>query len=251
MCRRFIVPGLAVLLAVALAACISVPPSTPPLPSATPQVAGHAAVVLTDQAGQQVTIVQPVQRIVSTYGMATLYVYALGEGDRFASATFLMSRDAQIKAKLARLKPDATKLPDPGGQQDANIEEIAKANPDLILISSRAAGQDTLQALGVPIIRYEGETTAKLQEALTLTGQALGSEATVRAAALVSYMDERLAAIKAVSDRTPPAQRKRVFISGTSPLKTAGKDMLPSEMVALAGGVNGFSRTSREGRLSG
>ena len=238
MYRRFIVLGLAALLAVALAACASVPPATPPLPIATPQVSGHDAVVLTDQAGQQVTIVQPVQRIVSTYGMATLYVYALGAGDRFASATFLMSKDAQIKAKLGQLKPAATTLPDPGGQQDANIEEIAKANPDLILISSRAAGQETLQALGVPIIRYEGETTAKLKEALTITGQALGPEAAARAAGLVAYMDERLAAIQAVSDRTPADQRKRVFISGTSPLKTAGKDMLQAEMVALAGGVN-------------
>jgi len=51
-------------------------------------------------------------------------------------------------------------------------------------------------------------------------------------------MDERLAAIKAVSNRTPAVQRKRVFVSGTSPLKTAGKDMLQAEMVALAGGVN-------------
>jgi iron complex transport system substrate-binding protein len=170
--------------------------------------------------------------------MASLYVYAVGAGDRLVSATFLMSKDAQIKAKLAQLKPDGTRLPDPGGQQDANIEEIAKANPDLILISARAASQDTLQALNVPILRYEGETTIKLKEALTLTGQALGSEAAARAARLVAYMDERLAAIKAVSDQTPAGQRKRVFISGTSPLKTAGKDMLQSEMVALAGGVN-------------
>ncbi len=59
-----------------------------------------------------------------------------------------------------------------------------------------------------------------------------------RAAALVTTIDERLAAIKAVSEQAPADQRKRVFISGTSPLKTAGKDMLQSEMVALAGGVN-------------
>lgn len=204
--RRLISLGLVVLLALALAACASIPPVTQPSPAASPvspQAAGEDTVLLTDQAGNQVTIKQPVQHIVSTYGMATLYVYALGAGDRFASATFLMSKDAQIKAKLGQLKPDATTLPDPGGQQDANIEEIAVANPDLILISARAAGQDTLKALNVPILRYEGETTAKLKEALTLTGQALGPEAAARAARLVATMDERLAAIKAVSDQTP------------------------------------------------
>ena len=36
----------------------------------------------------------------------------------------------------------------------------------------------------------------------------------------------------------PAKERKRVFVSGTSPLKTAGMDMLQSEMVQLAGGVN-------------
>lgn len=241
MYRRIVALGWVALLAVMLVACASVPPIAQPSPAAapvTPQADSGAVVVLTDQAGQQVTIQQPVQRIVSTYGMATLYVYALGAGDRFASATFLMSKDAQIKAKLGQLKPDATKLPDPGGQQDANIEEITKVNPDLILISSRAAGQDPLKALNVPILRYEGETTAKLKEAIALTGQALGPKATARATILVAYMDERLAAIKAVSDQKPVSQRKRVFISGTAPLKTAGKDMLQSEMVALAGGAN-------------
>ena len=158
--RCFIALGLVALLALALAACAGIPPPVGQQPSVASPTVGQAVsgdtVVLTDQAGQQVAIRQPVQRIVSTYGMATLYVYALGAGDRFASATFLMSKDAQIKAKLGQLTPDATKLPDPGGQQDANIEEIAKANPDLILISSRAAGQDMLKALNVPILRYEG-----------------------------------------------------------------------------------------------
>jgi iron complex transport system substrate-binding protein len=239
--RRIIVLSLVAWLALALVACGRVPPAptiAPAASPASPQTAGQETIVLTDQAGQQVVIKQPAQRIISTYGMATLYVYALGAGDRLAGATFLMGKDAQIKAKLSQLKPDGTKLPDPGGQQDANIEEIAKANPDLILISARSAGQDALQALGVPIIRYQGETIARLKEALALTGQALGPEAAARAARLVAYMDERLAVIKAVSDRTPPNQHKRVFISGTSPLKTAGKDMLQSEMVALAGGVN-------------
>lgn len=236
--RPYIALGLIVLLLLALAACTSVPAATQPAPTVAPQPAGQDAVVLTDQAGQQVTVKQPVQRIVSSYGMASLYVYAVGAGDRFAAATFLMSKDAQIKAHLGLLNPAGTELPDPGGQQDANIEEIAKVNPDLILISARAAGQDTLQALGIPIIRYEGETTAKLKEALTITGQALGPEAAARAAQLTATMDERLAAIKAVSDQTPADQRKRVFVSGTSPLKTAGKDMLQAEMVGLAGGVN-------------
>lgn len=226
------------LLILALAACTSLPAAVDTAPAAVTPAPREEAVVLTDQAGQQVTVKQPVQRIVSSYGMASLYVYALGAGDRFAAATFLMSKDAQIKARLGQLKPDATTLPDPGGQQDANVEEIAKMNPDLILIASRAAGQETLQALGAPIIRYEGETTAKLKEALAITGQALGPQAAARAEQLTAYIDERLAAIKAVSDRTPSDQRRRVFVSGTSPLKTAGRDMLQSEMVSLAGGVN-------------
>lgn len=236
--RSFVTLVLIGTLALILAGCASTPPAAQPSPAALPQAAGEDSVLVTDQAGREVTIAQPVERIVSTYGMATLYVYALGAGDRFASATFLMSQDPQIKAKIGMLKPDGAGLPDPGGQQDANIEEIARANPDLILISSRAAGQDTLQALGVPIIRYEGETIARLKEALTLTGRALGPAAAARAAALVAAMDERLEAIRAISDQAPADQRKRVFISGTSPLKTAGRDMLQSEMVALAGGVN-------------
>jgi iron complex transport system substrate-binding protein len=239
--HRLLALTVVMLLGTALTACAPVPGTAQPSPAASPkpsEMTSESPVVLTDQAGQQVTIRRPVQRIVSTYGMATLCVYAVGAGDRLASATFLMSKDAQIAANLSRLTPDASTLPDPGGQQDANVEEVAKANPDLLLISSRAASQDTLQALNVPIMRYEGETMAKLQEAISLTGRALGREAEARAADLVAFMDERLAAIRAVSDQTAPEQRTRVFVSGTSPLKTVGKDMLQSEMVELAGGEN-------------
>lgn len=247
--RPDIAVGLSLILLLALTACTSLPAAVQPAPAteasvapvpaaAEPAATTAGVVTLIDQAGQQVTIGQPVERIVSSYGMASLYVYALGGGDRLVGATFLMSKDEQIKARLGLLRPDPTALPDPGGQQDASVEEVAKADPDLILIAARAASQDTMQALGVPMIRFEGETMDRLKEALTITGQALGPDATARAADLTAYMDERLAEIKAVSDATPPDQRKRVFISGTSPLKTAGKDMLQSEMVALAGGVN-------------
>ncbi len=238
MSHRIALVFLAALLAASLAACTQIPPAAPPSPGAAPQASGQDAAVIIDQAGQTVTIPQPVERIVSSYGMASLYVYALSEGDSLVGATFLMHPDPRVQAKLSMLEPDATLLPNPGGQQDANVEEIAKLEPDLILIAARAAGQDPMQALGVPIIRYEGETFTALKEALTLTGKALGPDAAARAAGLVTYMDERLSAIEAISGQTPVDQRKRVFISGTSPLKTAGKDMLQSEMVSLAGGVN-------------
>lgn len=238
MSQRLTLLVLVALLAASLASCTQIPPAAQPSPAPEAKASGQDAVVLADQAGQTVTIPQPVERIVSSYGMASLYVYAVGEGDSLVGATFLMHADPRVQANLAMLDPDATTLPDPGGQQDASVEEIAKLEPDLILIAARAASQDPMQALGVPIIRYEGETFTALKEGLTLTGKALGPDAAVRAADLVTYMDERLAAIEAVSGETPADQRKRVFISGTSPLKTAGKDMLQSEMVALAGGVN-------------
>ena len=156
-----------------------------PADTATPTTgAGAEPVVVTDQAGEQVTVNQPVQRIVSAYSMATLYVYALGAGDRLVSAAFLMPNDPTIKANLGKLKPDATTLTSTGGQQDTNVEAVAKANPDLILTSVRASGQDPLQTLGVPILHYQGETTAGLKEAITLTGEALGPEAQARAATL-------------------------------------------------------------------
>jgi iron complex transport system substrate-binding protein len=95
-----------------------------------------------------------------------------------------------------------------------------------------------LAALGVPIIRYQGETIAALKQSIQLTGQALGGTAAGRANALVTYVDQQLAGVKAISAAAPATARKRVFVSGTTPLKTAGKDMLQSEMVQAAGGVN-------------
>jgi ABC-type Fe3+-hydroxamate transport system substrate-binding protein len=88
---------------VAVVGCVPVatPGATPVAPAAASRV-----IRLVDQAGHEVDIPQPVERVVSTYGMATLYVYALGAGDRLAAATFLGGTDpARSSGKLQQQPP--------------------------------------------------------------------------------------------------------------------------------------------------
>jgi iron complex transport system substrate-binding protein len=219
-----------------LAACSSPSPS----PSAT-EATTAGVVEIVDQGGVNVVIPQPVERIASAYSMSTYYVYVVGEGDRLVAAEYLGARDEAGKAVMRRIDPNFDAIAGAGGiasQQDLNVEELAALEPDLVLGSLRSEWLPTVEELGIPIIRYEGETPEKLKEAVLLTGQALGPEATARAQVFVDYYGQTLADILAQTDGIAEDGRPRVYFSGTEPLRVASGEMYQTYMIEAAGGVS-------------
>lgn len=195
-----------------------------------------AEVTVTDQSGATVTVPQPVRRIVSAYGVAPYYVYAVGGGERLVSANYIGIRSDEAVAAMTRIDPNfpvISQAISTMSQGEANLEEIAAMQPDLLLVSTRTDWLDAAGELGVPILRFEGESPDKLKEALALMGAVLGPDAAYRAEQFSAFYDEVLGSIRAqmAGIETPTT----VYFSGTNPLRVASGGMYQTAMIEAAG----------------
>ncbi|HML21952.1 MAG TPA: ABC transporter substrate-binding protein [Aggregatilinea sp.] len=197
------------------------------------------SVEIVDQAGMTVTIPQPVRRIASPYSMATFYVYGVGAGDRLVVAGYLGVNSDATKDVMRAIDPNFDALSTAVStlsQKEANIEELAALEPDLLLASARTDWLDAADELGLAIIRFDGESPEKLKEAMSLLGAVLGPNAAYRADEFNAYYDETLANILAQTEGIE--NPVRVYFSGTDALRAASADMYQTMMIEAAGGVS-------------
>jgi iron complex transport system substrate-binding protein len=197
-----------------------------------------ASVEVIDQGGVTVEVPQPVRNIVSAYGVATYYTYAVGAGDRLVAAAYVGVRGPATQDAMRRIDPNFDTLfsaVSTLSQSEISLEEVASLQPGLILSSARAQWLDTASELNIPILRFEGETPERLKDAMTLIGAVLGPDAAYQAAQFNAYYDDVFARIRqqvsALDGPTP-----RVYFSGTEPLRTISGEMYQTAMIEAAGG---------------
>src|SRR5690606_11831746 len=133
---------------------------------------------------ETVTVPQPVRRVVSAYGVSTYFVYPVGAADRLVAATYLGIRRDDAVATMTRIDPrfpEVANAVSTLGQGESNLEEIAAVQPDLLLASRDSDWLSAADELGLPILRFEGETPEALKEAVALVGAVLGPDAAYRA----------------------------------------------------------------------
>jgi iron complex transport system substrate-binding protein len=198
------------------------------------------AITLTDQDGNAVTIPQPVERVISAYGPTTAIVYSVGEKDRLVSASYLGAKDplgstvmAEIDSRFPEIMGD-----DKFSQQEFNVEEAATVEPDLILTSARSAWLDVAGELEVPIFLYEAETFERLKEAVLLTGELFGPQASAAALTWDTYFEALVNQIKEKTADIPSNELPKILFTGTAPLRVASGDMFQTEIIEAAGGIS-------------
>lgn len=196
-------------------------------------------VEVVDQAGETVQLAQPVRTVISAYGVSTYYVYTVGAGDRLAAASYIGVRGPAAQDAMRRVDPDFDAVFNAIpvlNQREISLEEVAELAPDVVLASARTQWVGTVEELGIPVLRFEGETPERLKEAMSLMGLALGPDALHRAEMFNNYYDVTLARIaeQVAAVETVP----RVYFSGTEPLRVASGDMYQTAMIEAAGGVS-------------
>ncbi len=201
-------------------------PSASPTPTATPE---PPVVMLTDDIGNEVEIEGPVERIVSLAPSNTEIAFALGLGDQIVGVT-----------DFCDYPPQALEIEKIGGVEP-NLEQIVALDPDLVLAiggepDPLIIGQ--LQELGLAVLVLKPDDLDALYHDIELVGQATGVQQ--RAEELVAEMQERVAAVTAVT--ADVTERPLVFyeLDGTDPTKpwTAGSGSWHDEFIHMVGGTN-------------
>ena len=219
----------ALLAAVALSGC-SAPTAAPaPAPEATstPPVTDLSIfpLTVTDDSYREVTFTVPAARIVSLAPANTEIVYALGLFDRMVGVTTYDDYPAEVA--------NVTKV---GDFTTPNLEAIAAAKPDLILVTGgvQADVLGKLQGLGAKVLVIDPKDLDGVLNGIDIVSKALGVPA--KGAEVVAKMRSDLAYIRAAVSAEPTVT---AFVEiGWNPLYTAGPGTLLDNVLTAAGGAN-------------
>lgn len=225
-CRVWIVAAAAasLLAAMALGGC-SVSSKAPGTSKTGQGEAVGFPVTLTDDASRTVTVEAPAKRIVSLAPANTEIVYSLGLMDRLVGVTTYDDYPAAVSG-IAKV----------GDFQTPNLEAIAAAKPDLILVTGGVQADviDKLEGLDAQVLVIDPKTLAGVDAGIETVGRACGVQD--KAEEVIGRMGER---IDLVRDAVRSAEPVSCFVEiGFNPLFTAGSDTLIGELVSVGGGRN-------------
>jgi iron complex transport system substrate-binding protein len=220
-------------IALPLAGCARQLPTTPVPTPTTPKSAGPV-VTITDDASRTVTIEGVPQRIVSLAPANTEIVYSLGIIDRLVGVTTWDDYPAQVE-RIAKV----------GDFTTPNIEAIAAAKPDLILVTGgvQADVLAKLEDVGAKVVVVDPQTLEGVYSAIGMVAKVTGT--TEKGDVVVAGMKKDLATI---TSRLAGLKPVKAFIEiGWNPLFTAGPGTLLDDMLVKAGGKNVVTETGYVG----
>lgn len=185
--------------------------------------------------GRTVTVPEKIDRIAITcQGGTAQEVTILGAGDKIV-AQAPMNNFPQLLKMFPRYKD----IVNPGTFDDVNIEEIIKADPDIVLVGiSSKKGNQAIEEAGFPtftmLIGWADIDTLK-NEFLQM-GTLLGNEK--KAKELVNYWDDKIAYINKMLAKVPEDKKMRVLYASKGLKSVSGKNVWGDSLIAVAGGVN-------------
>ena len=186
---------------------------------------------VTDQAGREVTLEAPAEKLVSTYYISTALLVALGCEEDLVGIE--MKADTRELYKLAA--PELLKLPAVGSGKGVNVEETAALEPDVVILPKRLQDSvESFEALGIPVLVVNPETQEEFEECVSLLAEVTGKEETGEE--LLSYYHGKM---EFARELTRDADRPRVYLAaGSDYLSTCTSAMYQNDLIEMAGGEN-------------
>ena len=203
----------------------AVPPTAAPKPAATAATAGSGfPVTVKDDAGRQVTLARPPQRIVSIAPSNTEILFALGLGERVVGVD-----------QFSNYPPEAKQKPQLGSYVKPDLEALVAATPDLVLASEAHTKSvlPELEARKVVTLVVDPKNVDQVFDRILLIGKVTGQDAS--AEKLVGQLKERAASVTA---RVKDAPKTRVFFELSPELYTAGPGTFVHDLIERSAGQN-------------
>ena len=192
--------------------------------AATPTAAPVFPLTVTDDAGREVTIERPPERIVSIAPSNTEILYALGLQDRVVAVD-----------TYSNYPPEASEKPQVGDYLEPDLESVVAAEPDLILAAELHLGTvlPELETLDLPAVVVEPTNLDEVFASMLQVGTIAGEPA--RATELVCELQARVDLVTAAIAGAP---RPRVFFELDPGLFTVGPGNFVADVIDRAGGDN-------------
>ncbi|HEY2629327.1 MAG TPA: ABC transporter substrate-binding protein [Usitatibacter sp.] len=199
---------------------------------------------VTDIANRTVELPEVVKRVADPWHANNAIVFMLGGADRIVATSNQAARQPWLK----RLYPPIEAVPVAFSEAgDANIETLAAARPDVILMAYGGTPPRWLpkaDALHIPVVLMPNTSLADLKTTALMTGQVLGGDSLQRASEFVRYFDANIARVERVTSAIPASERVKVLHTASNGVFSVdGRDTLVDDWIRVAGGVNAATVT--------
>lgn len=180
---------------------------------------------VTDDSGEDVTLEQEPQKIISILPSLTEIAFALDLDDEIVAVTDNDNYPEQVHEK------------EKVGGLELNVEKIVSLEPDLVL-AGLLNGEvvQKLRDLGLTVLVSEGESLEDTYASIELVGQATNRQA--EAEQVVQEMREGVQRVEDALTDLPESERVNVWLEVDPDLFTPGSGTLMDELITLAGGQN-------------
>jgi len=183
------------------------------------------AIVIRDDSAREVRFAHPAERVVSLLPSLTEIVCALGACARLVAVDRYSDWPTQVRS-----------LPKAGGLDDAQVEEIVRLKPDVVLLSNSQRIAGRLQELGVPSVAIDTQTFAHIGHSVVLIGQVLGLPE--QAAALNEQIDRSVRAVSETARAHRHGAGPSVYVEVDRAPYAASAGSFIGEMLARLGARN-------------
>lgn len=196
--------------------------------------------MVTDMGGRTVAVPRSVKKVFSTSQIGTITIYTINPGKLAGWNFALMPEDRKyITAKYHNLPVLGAWS---GKNNTANIEEIIKIHPDLIVSmgtidKTYISSADRIQKqLGIPVVLVEGALTG-MERSYQFIGNMIGEK--TRAKILGDYCRRTIETVGGLISAIPPEKRLTVYYAeGPRGLETDPAGSFHTEVLDFVKGVN-------------
>lgn len=193
-------------------------------------IAGPTAISVRDDAGNIVTVPQPVQRVVTMAPHVTELVFAAGGGERIVGTV-----------NYSDYPPPAKLIPRIGDNSLLDIERLIALKPDLLVVWRHNSAERQLEQLrkfGIPLFYSDPHKLRDIPDSIVRLGQLFGTAAQAEKTAA-----ELRQKIDALTVKYQRRARVRVFYQVWSrPLYTLNGSQIVSDAIHVCGGENIFAQ---------
>ena len=194
--------------------------------------AAHAAISVTDDAGNIITLNKPATRIISLSPHVTELIFAAGAGERLIGTV-----------KYSDYPEAAKAIPRIGDNRQLDIERIIAMKPDLLVVWMHGAYERVLEPLrksGIPYFFSEPHKLEQIPETLLKLGSLFGTEKQAQMSA--NAFREQLTQL---STRYQNKSQVRTFYQvWGKPIFTLNDKSIVSDVLRICGGENIFGHLS-------
>lgn len=194
-------------------------------------------ITVVDALGREVTIRQPVERIVTLGGYDAEVICLLGEGDKIVGISDWMPKKDYYRIIL----PQLAEKPVVGSGQALNYEKVIELKPDLVICwHSHAAQIDEKLPDSIAVVALDLYDPRTFVEEMKKLAYILGKEKEAEKY-LRDFYDKYTNLVESRTKALSENQRPRVYWERLKPYETYGSKAYLTSLIAMAGGRNIFT----------